>query len=78
MKKNGFTHDNVDNLSVDWYTPPHIFDGLGIFDLDPASPVGGVAWIPALQYYTLEDDGLTSDWFGRVWLNPPYGKQTPQ
>ena len=30
MKKNGFTHDNVDNLSVDWYTPPHIFDGLGV------------------------------------------------
>ena len=70
MKKNGFTHDSVDNLSVDWYTPPHIFDGLGVFDLDPASPVGGVSWIPALQYYTLEDDGLTSDWYGRVWLNP--------
>ena len=51
-KAKGFTHDNVDNLSVDWYTPPHIFDGLGIFDLDPASPVGGVSWIPALQYYT--------------------------
>ena len=78
MKKNGFTHDSVDNLSVDWYTPPHIFDGLGVFDLDPCQPVGGVKWIPALQYYTLEDDGLTSEWYGRVWLNPPYGKQTPQ
>ena len=77
MKKNGFTHDNVDNLSVDWYTPPHIFDGLGVFDLDPCQPIGGVKWIPALQYYTLEDDGLTSDWYGRVWLNPPYGKHTP-
>ena len=53
MKKTGFTHDNVDNLSVDWYTPPYIFDGLGVFDLDPASPIGGVKWIPALQYYTL-------------------------
>jgi hypothetical protein len=41
MKKNGFTHDSVDNLSVDWYTPPHIFDGLGVFDLDPCQPVGG-------------------------------------
>jgi len=78
MKKNGFTHDNVDNLSVDWYTPPQVFDGLGVFDLDPCQPVGGVSWIPALQYYTLEDDGLTSDWYGRVWLNPPYGKHTPQ
>jgi len=77
MKKNGFTHDNVDSLSIDWYTPPQIFEGLGVFDLDPASPVGGIEWIPTNCYYTLKDDGLKSDWFGRVWLNPPYGKQTP-
>jgi len=48
-----------------------------VFDLDPASPVGGVSWVPALQYYTLEDDGLVQEFYGRVWLNPPYGKQTP-
>lgn len=76
-KKMGFTHDNVDNKSVDWYTPQWVFDELGIsFDLDPCAPVGGVHWIPAMLSYSLKDDGLTQPWFGNVWLNPPYGKHT--
>jgi len=83
-KKQGFTHDNVDNASVDWYTPPHIFKdtdthgkGLNLqFDLDPAAPTGGVPWIPAKKHYDIYADGLTSAWVGRVWLNPPYGKFT--
>lgn len=24
--------------------------------------------------YSKEDDGLSKEWFGRVWLNPPYSK----
>jgi hypothetical protein len=27
-------------------------------------------------HYTIIDDGLSKDWFGRVWLNPPYGRHT--
>jgi len=30
MKKTGFTHDNVNNKTVDWYTPKWIFDELGL------------------------------------------------
>ena len=26
----------------------------------------------------MEDNGLTAYWFGKVWLNPPYGKETPK
>lgn len=26
--------------------------------------------------FTKDDDGLKEDWFGRVWCNPPYGKET--
>jgi hypothetical protein len=77
MKATGFTHDNKNNTSVDWYTPPWVFNRLGLtFDLDPCQPLEGVAWIPAKHRYTIADDGLTSPWRGRVWLNPPYGKHT--
>jgi hypothetical protein len=77
MKAKGFTHDSVANKSVDWYTPEWIFNDLGLeFDLDPAAPTGGVEWIPAKQHYDIYTDGLVSEWFGRVWLNPPYGKNT--
>lgn len=63
--------------SVEWYTPPGIFDALGLtFDLDPCAPVGGLDWIPAARSYSIADDGLTQPWEGRVWLNPPYGPNT--
>lgn len=61
-----------------WYTPPYIFDGLGMsFDLDPASPEGGVPWVPASRHFTESDDGLVQPWSGTVWLNPPYSKPAP-
>lgn len=63
--------------SSEWYTPPHVFEALGIqFDLDPAAPPGGVPWVPARRHYSLADDGLSRPWHGRIWLNPPYGRQT--
>lgn len=63
--------------SVDWWTPPEIFTALDMeFDLDVASPIGGVDWIPAKKYYTEIDDGLKQDWYGTVWCNPPYGRYT--
>lgn len=57
-----------------WLTPPHIFKALGQFDLDPCSPLNR-PWDTASNHYTVEDDGLIQPWFGRVWLNPPYGKE---
>jgi DNA N-6-adenine-methyltransferase (Dam) len=80
MTSQGLLHERGwANGSSEWYTPPHLFDALGIkFDLDPASPTGGVPWIPARAHYSSADDGLSQPWFGRVWLNPPYGRQTSQ
>ena len=60
------------------YTPPEVFDALGVtFDLDAAAPPGGVAWIPASSYYSAADDGLARPWFGLVWLNPPFSNVAP-
>ncbi len=77
MSKSGFIHDRSPDFSTEeWYTPPELFEALGInFDLDPAAPEGGVPWIPAGRHYSKLDDGLTQPWVGRVWLNPPYGRE---
>lgn len=71
----GFVHERAGG-SVEWYTPPRIFAALGLpFDLDPCSPGGRVVpWIPAATHFTRADDGLRQPWHGRVWLNPPYGR----
>ncbi|MBK5571300.1 DNA N-6-adenine-methyltransferase [Ensifer sp. SSB1] len=63
--------------SVEWYTPKWIFDELGIsFDLDPSSPHDMETAVPAAKKLTIYDDGLKTQWAGRVWLNPPYGPAT--
>lgn len=67
-------HSNHDRRETRWLTPTYITDALGPFDLDPCgAPDHHLAKIT----YTPEAglDGLDLNWFGRVWLNPPYGRQ---
>ena len=80
MPAKGFTHESTYNESTEWYTPRAIFQGLKVdFDLDPCSPGPDVVrWIPAQFHYTIRDDGLTAKWFGNVFMNPPYGQDTPR
>ncbi len=59
--------------TVEWLTPPELVKKLGEFDLDPCSPVNP-PFVHAPVNYTVENNGLTRDWFGRVYMNPPYGK----
>ena len=74
----GFSHESPTNISKEWYTPSWIFDELGInFDIDVCSPEGGISWIPAKKYFTKTNCGLSQDWHGTVWCNPPYGRDTP-
>jgi hypothetical protein len=59
-------HEPSIGESDDWYTPPEIFDALGLtFDLDPCSP-GPTHWVPARQVFTKQDDGLAQPWSGLV------------
>jgi|TARA_Y100000034_G_scaffold128570_1_gene183440 hypothetical protein len=65
-------------MTDEWYTPKWIFDELNIeFDLDVCSPDGGIPWIPAINYYTKTDDGLSQPWVGTVWCNPPFSNAKP-
>src|SRR5690625_4518127 len=59
----------------EWLTPPEIIENLGEFDLDPCSPINR-PWDTAKKHYTVEDDRLKQEWKGRVWCNPPYGRET--
>ena len=68
-------HEPCIGATDDWYTPPDIFDALGLmFDLDPCSP-GPTHWVPARKIYTKEDDGWVQPWSGTVFMNPPFGRR---
>lgn len=60
----------------EYYTPPTWTDAaqelMGGIDLDPASCEFANNWIKAKQIFTKENDGLTKEWFGRVWMNHPF------
>lgn len=68
------SHHETIGKSVDWVTPREILLPLGYFDLDPCIP-SFMPWRTAQRMLTKLDDGLTSPWQGRVWLNPPFDRR---
>lgn len=77
MTTRGFANEESVNKTVEWYTPPWVFEGLGVmFDIDPcASPL---KHSPSRHHISLPTDGLNADWGeGMAWVNPPYGPHLP-
>jgi hypothetical protein len=66
-------HTSARNQTCIWLTPPPVLRALGPFDLDPCACSEPRPWATAAHHFTAEDNGLDREWFGRVWLNPPYG-----
>lgn len=72
-------HRHYDDFDAgpEWGTPEWVWqplgEAIGGFDLDPAS--GAEPEPIAAERFTPEDNGLEQQWFGHVWLNPPYGRQ---
>ncbi len=64
--------DRVNAESTTWLTPLPLINGLGEFDLDPCGYQGHRT---ASRLIVLPECGLSAEWSGRVWLNPPYGKE---
>lgn len=73
IKKPHVVNNSTDN---EWYTPERYIElarqVMGSIDLDPASNDFANKTVKASRYYTEEDDGIQQEWFGNIWMNPPY------
>lgn len=63
--------------SAEWFTPAWVTHPLGGFGLDPCAAADPDAPVHAYHRIMPPDNGLEANWEGkRVWLNPPYGRET--
>lgn len=71
----GFTSGMRTSSSDEWATPRELFAKLDAefhFTCDAASTDENAL---CARHFTIADDGLSQEWAGNVWCNPPYGRQ---
>lgn len=68
-------HQSPNAKSTTYLTPREILAPLGAFDLDPCAAPSPRPWPTADRHIELPDDGLAAEWVGRVWCNPPFGRE---
>lgn len=69
------SHQSARAKSVTYLTPPEILIPLGDFDLDPCAAPSPRPWPTAARHIELPEDGLAAVWEGRVFCNPPFGRE---
>jgi len=69
---------NQDSGDFEYYTPQPIIEAailtMGRIDLDPASSETANYRIKAIRFYSIENDGLSLPWIGRIWMNHPFSR----
>ena len=63
---------------MDWETPNKLFDKLNhefSFDIDVCATEENKK---CNKYFSVDDDGLSKQWSGICWMNPPYGREIKQ
>ena len=63
----------------EWYTPDEVITYVKYLyetiDLDPCTNSKTNPNVKATAYFDIFDNGLEKDWFGSVYVNPPYGRE---
>ena len=67
------SHQTLVGKSQVHLTPKWIIDALGPFDLDPCAATVR-PWDCAADNIVEAEDGLSFEWEGFVWLNPPFNR----
>jgi hypothetical protein len=69
-----FLPNTYSERSETWVTPQWIIDKIGLSTLDPCGFRDGALSQTAEHYFSLDQghDGLIEEWFGSVYVNPPY------